>query len=216
MITLFVGTCDQYSVLWPNFTKCLEISGLDSLPTLMVGETIKHPSIPTATFNEPLPWGTRMSRALQGVDTQFVFFILEDYWMYMPHDNRWLVDRAEDMNRYRMNRLQLSISGGQKYESHDPSNKKYMKFSLNSQYKFSLQPALWRVDWLRHYLEGKNPWEFEVDNSTAHLGKETHTYIDPSINYPTYFNAVRAGWKKSKGLDQFIQQWGLDPVEGLK
>ena len=58
-------------------------------------------------------------------------------------------------------------------------------------------------------LHDYSPADFEVKNTDKYKGHVINTYIDASINFPVYFNAVRRGFKKSEGWESFRLQQGL-------
>jgi len=178
----------------------------------MVGETIKSKDFDTFTPGLNLSWGDRILQSLDIVETDYVFFILEDYYLCYHHPLEQMRQYLSDMDRMHMNRLQISMSSYQSYSVVE--NCKYWKFDKRSGYVFSMQPSIWKKEWIRQHMNPTfSPWEFEINNSQDITGKESHTYIDPSISSEVYFNAVRKGFKKSDGWTEFFQKEKLEDID---
>lgn len=206
-LTVLVATCDQYQPLWKNFTKCYKKYFPYNIDTLFVGETIAHPEYITYLPGKE-DWGKRVRESLAYVKTPYVLFLLDDYFLSFDYGLDRLCRYVRDMDSYGMNRLQISRSS---YQTYIGTNDQYLKFHPHSDYQFSLQPSIWRKDWvLENCPPNFTPWDFEVRNSAKHSGFDTSTFIDPSINHPVYFNAVRKGFVKSEGWDQFKLREGLE------
>ncbi len=210
-LTVLVGTCDKYSVLWKNFSKCYEKYFPYDVKTLFVGETIASSKydtyLPGKSEGRPI-WGKRIRDSLQFIQTDYLLFLLDDYFLHFDYTKDRLSQYVSDMDKYGMNRLQISRSSGQIYLG---TNDTYLKFHPQSDYQFSLQPSIWRKDWIKvNCPDDFSPWDFEIKNNAKYMGVDTRTYLDPSINFPVYFNAVRSGFIKSDGWEEFRTREGLE------
>ncbi len=206
-LTIFVGTCDAYDVLWDNFTTCLKKYWPYETEVIFAGETKEHPEYKTVTPGLDITWGKRMALALEEVKTDYIFFLLEDYFLSHQYPESSILTYIDDMTKMNMNKLQISRSSGQSYIG---TNDTYLQFTPHSGYTFSVQPSLWRTSWVKqNMLHDYSPADFEVKNTDKYKGHVINTYIDASINFPVYFNAVRRGFKKSEGWESFRLQQGL-------
>jgi len=99
------------------------------------------------------------------------------------------------------------VSGHQKYAAVDNLN--YDQIVPNSNYLISMQPSIWRKEFLLNVLKPEySPWDFELKGSRQIKNKETGIYIDRAV--PTvYFNAVRRGFIKTVGWEDFRKQQKL-------
>lgn len=206
-LAVLIGTCDLYSPLWKNFIKCYERYFPYKINTVFFGETLKVGSYNTYTPGN-LPWGYRLKNSLELIKEDYILLLLDDYFMSFDYGEERLNKYLEDMNKFSMNRLQISKSKHQIYTS---DNDYYLKLHNSSQYTFSLQPSIWKKEWIYfNCLDKYTPWDFELSNSQKHLNQDTLTYVDPEINFPVYFNAVRKGFVKSDGWQEFKHKENLE------
>jgi hypothetical protein len=204
-LTILVGTCDAYSQVWQNFEICLKKYWPYDTRVVMAGETKDGPFETVKCGKKP--WADRINETLQCIDTDYLFFLLDDYFLCYQYPLEKVEKYLKDMTTHNMNRLQISRSAYQTYRSH---NWDYLSLAPYSDYIFSLQPSLWRVNWVKDYLmPGFSPWDFELKNSRSIKGHPHGVFVDPSINFPVYFNAVRKGCVLSEGWDQFRDSEGL-------
>ena len=210
-LTVLVGSCDSYNSLWKPFQICFNRYWKFNTENIFVTEKMEVPNYTemkfrTVTSNKH-SWAGRMLDGLSECKTDFIFFILEDYFFDYSYDSEKMNIWLSDMNKYEMNRLQISPSGYQKYQKID--NIPYHQIHPSSNYLISMQPSIWRTIFLRDNLkDGYSPWDFEIKGSSLLLNKETKTFIDKSVGN-VYFNAVRRGMKKSEGWGVFMIKEGL-------
>jgi len=206
-LAVLVGTCDQYSTLWPNFIKCYEKYFPYNVPTIFAGETITVPKYETHLGGKEA-WGKRIKGAVTKIKEDYIFFILEDYYLFFDYGEEQIKQYIKDMDKYDMNRLQISRSD---FQSYIKTDSKYLKFHDNSEYSFSMQPSIWKRDWILETCDEEySPWDFECKTTKKYRGQDIKTYIDPHINFDVYFNAVRCGFHKSPGWEQFREKELLD------
>jgi len=210
-LTVLIGTSDGYSVLWDNFVTTFDKHWKIDCRKLFIGET-KEANYEGYEFyhGDKKQWGERVLGSLELVDTDYVFFVLEDYWFHhYIRPNDWFQWR-DDMHHYKADRLQVSPSGHQRYVD---LGTRVWKFDDNSDYKISMQPSFWRTEFLKEVLKKEySPWDFEVIGSSKLKGQDNNIFIDKTMP-SLYFNAVRKGLKKSPGVDEFIKSNELKPLE---
>lgn len=210
-LSVLIGTCDAYRSLWENFSICFDRYWKHRTRNIFVGETISLPSYADTKFEtilcgKDVPWGRRMREGIK-VSEEYIFFILDDYFFHYSYPAHQLNMYVEDMKLHKMNRLQISASGHQTYEKVD--NLKYDRIAPNSKYLISMQPSIWRKGFLLDTLNPRySPWEFEMSGTRSIRNKEMNTYIDSSVP-SVYFGAVRKGFTKTPGWDDFRQQQKL-------
>ena len=207
-LTVLIGTCDAYRSLWANFSVCFDRYWKHRTRNIFVGETISVPSYAGTTFETVLcgegrPWGQRMLEGIE-ISSDYIFFILDDYFFHYSYSAKQLSTYVEDMKLHKMNRLQISTSGHQKYVSLENIN--YDKIASNSNYLISMQPSIWSREFLLKVLvPDYSPWDFEMEGSRQLKHKEKNTYVDRSVPN-VYFNAVRRGFTKTVGWEDFRKQ----------
>lgn len=217
-VTLLVASCDKYKPLWDNFFTLIDRYWKIPCDKVFIGETVDPNK---ADFKVCLPgskeWGERVLEGLKLVETDYVLFLLEDYYLNYKYSDvqmiEWLyIMMYEDGTKEGWDRLQISPSGGQRYINHLG---KFKMLNPKSDYLISMQPSLWRVGFLKEVLEPQySPWDFEI-TGTNKLRKQRGVpkiFIDTSVP-DVYFNAVRRGMKRNKGLEDFLKQENLPDIQ---
>ena len=195
-ITVLVSTCDKYSVLWEDFEYFFKKNWHLKCDVILVSETINNKSFKTITPGSN-SWGLRNLKALEEVNTELVFWILDDYFLCDPFTIDNLKRYIEDFLKLGMDRLQISPKGFKKqvysfdFPNKDLSPKfSYKKIKSDSEYSISMQPSIWRKSYIMEVLKPEySPWQFEVEGSK--LNRSPNIYWDDSIKFHPYFNAVR-------------------------
>lgn len=91
-ITFVICSCDKYEDAWHPFFELLHIYGVDpTYPMVLNTETKQYTSphfnIRVVNTTEKVTWSKRMRNVLEQIDTEFVFLLLEDYFLKAPFDN---------------------------------------------------------------------------------------------------------------------------------
>lgn len=211
-LTTLVGSCDKYSGLWHVFQICFDKYWHIDTKNLVVTETKTVPNYTTTSFqtvnNESRVWGKRIKETVYQIDTPYTFFILEDYFLKFDLNEDKIIEWLKDMRRFNMNRLQISVSGHQKYI--EQPNVAYHQIAPYSSYLISMQPSIWNTQYLYNVLDNSySPWDFEIKGSRKLLKKEKRTFIDKRMPM-IYFNAVRKGLRPTDGLYEFLKSEGIN------
>ena len=208
-LSVLVATCDLYSKLWPNFLTCFNRYWEPPTDILFVGETLAVPNYPTYTPGLHIPWGTRILGALENC-AENVFFILEDYYLAEKLHIERIQGYLDAVEKHNMNRLQISpLDKGYNYQHYGEGVNGYRKILTTGNYVISCQPSIWKKQWIIETLDPSySPWDFEMCGSHKLANKETHTYI-AEVERHIYFNAVRRGFTKSEGWEEFREREGL-------
>lgn len=211
-LTVLIGSCDAYSSIWKPFQICFDRYWKFDTKNYIVTEKLEVPNYTNTELitikSEKSTWAKRMLDGISVANTEFIFFILEDYFFHYPYSYEKMSNWLMDMDKFEINRLQISPSEFQLYE--EIENTPYHKLKTKSNYLISMQPSLWRKSFLMNVLkEEYSPWDFELKGSSLLKNKEHGIFIDRDIPN-VYFNAIRKGFKKSKGWDEFIKKEGLE------
>lgn len=195
-ITVLISSCDSYSVLWDDFEVFFKKNWQLDCEVIVVSETIINNSFKTITPGSN-PWGSRNLDAIKNVKTELIFWLLDDYFLCEPFSKDNFTRYINDFLEQKMDRLQISPKGFKKQvysfekPNTDPTPKfKYKKIEKNSDYSISMQPSIWRKSYIMDVLKPEySPWEFEVEGSK--LNCSNNIFVDESIKFHPYFNAVR-------------------------
>jgi hypothetical protein len=208
-LSTVIGTCDSYSHLWKNFDILFKRYWKVDTDNYIVGETLPFPY---QDYKSILPgqesWGSRILTCLEQVETPYVFFILEDYYLTEQIDEITIQEHITLLEKYNADKIMLDVTGHGEYRLELLEDNLYM-FNLSSNYLNSVQPAIWRTDYLKTVLkEHYNPWQFELEGNTYTASISPKILIKPR-QVPIYFNYARVGGKISEGWETLFEKENL-------
>lgn len=209
-LTVLIGTCDKYEPLWENFTTCFNKYWQIDTRNIFVGETKPIPGFESVLPGLNLPWGQRM---LEGIKecSEYIFFLLDDYFLSDYWTEDLIKNYVKDIIKYNFNSLLISPSDFQTCLA--DLNSPYSNILDTSEYIISMQPTIWRKDYLQQVLLSHySPWDFELTGSYVLNTQKTQetwkAYKD--ISAPSrYFNAVRKGFIKNPRWEEFKEKENL-------
>ncbi|MBQ6570222.1 MAG: hypothetical protein IJL87_08185 [Clostridia bacterium] len=217
-VSILVNTCDLYEDAWNPFFRLLQIQWKDCPKKVYLNtETKKYtdPYFDVVTVNSSPgdKWGARLLKAIDKIDTEYVFFFLEDFFIQKPVNTDILetaiscLDNEKDVGAIRFV-PHVSASWCEK------GTETYGYFSfipLSWKARNTTMPSLWRKDYLKKITRAyESPWEFEtfgsvrsakmpyrvlVQNESAPIA----VYIDYQIKYG-YGISKRRWLKNNKEL----------------
>lgn len=212
-LTLLIGTCDSYSILWDNFVTLTNKYWKYECDKIFVTEK-KDTNYENYSYIQAgnLAWSDRMIYALNSINTEYVFFVLEDYYFTELLSKEEIDLHINFMKSVNANKVMLEYNCPHltliNYDL-DLSGRKICKLAPNSNYLTSLQPSIWKTSHLKSCMKNNwSPWEFEVEGSKELFGKENDTYIIVRDKKP-YWNAVRKGLRLSPGWEQIKEKENL-------
>lgn len=208
-ISTVIGTCDSYSYIWKNFDILFKRYWKSDTPNYVVGETLPFPY---EGYKNILPgqgkeWGERILTCLEQVKTPYVFFILEDYYLTEEINQSILQEHITLLEKYNADKIMLAEMHGA-YSLNLLEDGLY-SFNIYSNYLNSVQPAIWKTDYLKSVLrEYYSPWQFELEGNTF------TSSISPKIliklrQEPIYFNYARVGGRVSEGWEEVFRKENL-------
>jgi hypothetical protein len=209
-LTTVVGTCDSYLDLIPGFSILYERYFEPNIETLIVSET-ENLDISKYKFITPgkKQWGERIINALSETKTEYVFFVLDDYYLSQLLTTEYIEYLLKFMDNRKVNKIMLSpVPDFAKYEYLESINTMH-KMSPTSPWLTSVQPAIWRKSELLKFLKPEyTPWNFEVEGSKE-AKNNIENYFVAKLDNPIYFNMVRKGKQPSPGWEEFLKEQNL-------
>jgi hypothetical protein len=210
-ISVLIGTCDAYSSLWKYFDAMFSRNWKIESRNYLIGENI---GIYNSRYIDVLPgksfsWTERILSAANRVETPFIFFVLDDYLLTQEITSEIIHHHISNMIEHGINKVVMAPNSPY-YNLQNSDVKEYMRFSKNSSYLNTVQPAIWSTDFFIECMSiGKfNPWEFEVEGSK--LLSKTHHNICITCQDPIYYNAVRKGFNFNPDWLEFKLAHKLD------
>lgn len=210
-LTILIPSCDKYSGLWdPFFTllfknwPSLQSGGSNQdIPIFFISnkKAFKHPRVQNIQFPNEISWSDNMIMALAKVQTKYVLYLQEDYFLTEKINEKMLYAILQYTKKHNSSYTSL-VSMGQspKFQSIIKESPNLIEIADDSQYRTSLQAAIWEKDTFSWLLKpGESIFAFELDGSKrsegikklflAHVNNELGTSFDV-INY---INAVDRG-----------------------
>jgi hypothetical protein len=194
-ISIVVSGFDKYSKLWPGLVHGFKKYWPDCpWPKYFITNYMDAPpGFKTIKTAKEFSWGSKATRALLQIDTDIVFWLMEDCWLPGPVDTTSMVKFYDLMmanpiiDHIRM--VPPFLSDGTivpERECDRPSkyDPRLWHFKEAAEWRASIMAPFWRRESLLGYLrEGDSVWSFEDQASIFSIksAKEHLCVIDPYV-----------------------------------
>ena len=200
--SLLVATCDSYSFLWKNLNTLLS-RNLNFDKQIVSCETKAFPYDGySSVISGNKEWGSRVTEALKQISTEFVFFIFDDYYISKQFSIEHFEKIEKLLSSTEYNKYCMDCTGYNAYSLIPFADNLYIQHQ-SSQYLTTLQPSVWRVEYLKKILNPNyTPWDFEIFGTKQNSNYNNKIFMEL---YPEkfYFNVVRRGRMLSEGWESF-------------
>ncbi len=166
-ITLLVSSSDKYEDAWyPYFELIKRFWPEHPEKIALVTETKKYEdeelNVITYNYPESFTWSERLYRTLEQIETDFVFFSLEDFFLldYVKQDRidecvSWMQENPD------IAVFKLHASSDDKLKAIEKYKEFYMADNTVS-FRLETQSAIWNRKILMSYIDlSEDPWAFE-------------------------------------------------------
>jgi|GEM_PF-1408205 len=214
LLSVLIGSCDKYRHLWENFDILFKRYWQLKTKNIFVSETIKiqYKDYISVTPGANLQWTDIMLKGLNEIKTPYVCLILEDYYLTEPITSKFIREHIQMLEHHNADKILFDrLYPPGIYELKHLENNLYI-FNQHSDYLNSVQPAIWKTEYLKHLLESHscNPWQFEVD-----CNRYTQQ-LNPKIllnarDHSMYFNYTRSGGIIADGWQDVFAKEDLTP-----
>ncbi len=166
-ITLLVSSCDKYEDAWgPYFALIKKFWPEHPKNVCLITETKSFScegiNIKVYNYDKSLTWSERLYRTLEKIDTKYIVFSLEDFFLldYVKQDRidecyNWMEENPD----IAVCRLFSSNNSNLK------QTEKYKDFCIADNtigYRLETQVALWNRETLMSFIDlSEDPWQFE-------------------------------------------------------
>ena len=164
-------SCDKYSSAWYPFFELIkkywpQHPQLIILSTETKSYTHDGLNIQCSNTSPTTQWSDRLIQALSLIQTKYVVFSLEDFFLQAPVKHEIVIQCYEYMERNPMV-AQCRFKNCDNSEQISKLTNSVMPdfYSASSDviYRLDTQIALWKTDWLRDFVvTNENPWQFET------------------------------------------------------
>ena len=176
-ITILVNSCDKYEDAWHPFFECLwHFAGELPYPIVLNTEKKQYvtPRYPVQCVNQRFSlhptWSKRLLHVLEVVETPYVFFLLEDYFL-KDHFDR---ERLELVIAYMEEHSDVAlVDVGPHWAStpeeaasnlaEDGEMEDEFRERNKTSFNITCTPGVWRTEALRQILRShEDVWDFEI------------------------------------------------------
>lgn len=173
-LSIFVNTSDNFEDCWIPFftlfrrywpdcpypiilnteTKDFQFGGLSiQCAQVAVGETRR------------LSWSECLARSLDTIDTPYILYLQEDYFLENPVRTDLLETLLAELRAGRADVIRIKECGGAGPWT-PTGNPQLWEVSQTAKYRISLQAGLWRKATLRNHVRlHESPWQLEIFGS---------------------------------------------------
>lgn len=163
MCTVVVSSFDGFADCWAHFEYGLTKYWPDCPWTVVLLTGRARPEmrhLDVWPMGEDLGWAANLKNAIGRIESEYILYLQEDYWLSRPVDTARLVGWLELMHRRNWQYLRLNpCPPPERLLSDCPDVGECV---VDSKYRVSLQAAFWN----RHFLDdllyvGEDGWDFE-------------------------------------------------------
>ena len=167
--TILVCSCDTYEDTWMPFFKLLKKYWPNcNFPIVLNTETkqFKYEGLDIKTYslykNSKAAWGKRLIETLKLIDSKYVLFILDDFFLEDYVEDKKVSKCIEWMEKDN----NIAVFSFMPTPGQNIDNDKYEGFELrpkDGEYRFNCQAAIWRRERLIEFVRShESPWDWEL------------------------------------------------------
>jgi hypothetical protein len=166
-VTVLISSFDGYSDCWGPFCHGFTKYWPDCpYPILLMTNTKDHPHdrIATIKVEGGRDWSVRMINALDRIETPYVMYFQEDYWLNERVDTAKVEHYFDLMEKYGLNYIRLLSKPLP--DADFPHDSRLGILTQEASYRTSVQITLWRKEVLQELLRPQESvWDFEREGT---------------------------------------------------
>ena len=219
-VTVLVNSCDKYEDAWEPFFRLFHINW-ENCPYRVVLNTERKKyhcdfmDIESINYEQKGTWSQRLKSVLEKIDSEFILFFLEDFFLQTPV-NVGSFNMALDYMKNDSDIGYIGLKYNRSYTFKEESKKSSKENFINKDElvtcnRTNTMTALWRKEWLISLLRmHETPWEFEKYGSIRSKRSDKKVLIinnnicAPVFNYeidPEYGMGIWGGkWRINNHL----------------
>jgi hypothetical protein len=163
-LSVIILSCDKYSHLLEHFTRRFDRywEPGNKYPKFITTETVKF-DFPgyKSTVTDDSNWSNSLLKALEQVETPYVFLIVDDFFLVRTLSNEYInrgleILKENNFDKYVFHYPHVVFDG-----KLDPTSfgSNIYKVQQDAEYTMTLQPGIWNTKFIKECLkEGESPW----------------------------------------------------------
>nr|WP_305181931.1 hypothetical protein [uncultured Schaedlerella sp.] len=194
--TMLVNSYDGGEDLWEGFFCALKVQWPTfDLPVVLNTESkqFSYPGINIRSLHmyksgENVAWGRRLIETLKKIETEYVLFFLDDFWLDAPVD----VDFFEQCRVWMRNNPDVACLSFQRTRGQNIRDGRFERFEKRPQkgeYRMNCQAALWkRENLIKDIRPHESAWEWEIYGSirSQRYMENIYTLIEGGVKVFSY------------------------------
>lgn len=167
-LSIFVNTSDNFDDCWDPFFKLFKLYWPDCPYPIVLNTELKDYSCEGLNIrctkvslgeHKRLGWSECLIRALDSVDSEYIFYLQEDYFLEAPVKADLFKTLLIKIKEFNLATIRF-IEGVGPY--HKMTSELIMEVDKGAKWRLSLQAALWNKSVLRSLIRGhETPWQLE-------------------------------------------------------
>ena len=204
-LKILVMSCDKYEDCWAPYLECLHKFWEDCPYAAVLCTEHLESNLFSKTILCDGMWSKRVLTACDQLESEFVLFTLDDFWLSRPVNTKRfdacmkLMCEIEDVGV-----VYLDAQSSKTYSDYYG----FQDIPFGTPYRVSAGPAIWRVSFLKSILkEEESAWDFERIGSFREEGSRKHAVQTEDRIWARVctMGAIERGrWERS--LTDFVQQ----------
>jgi hypothetical protein len=169
-LTVFVNTSDSFEDCWEPFFKLFKLYWPDCPHPIVLNTETKdyhyqglHITCSKVSVGEKkrLGWSECLMRALDAIETPYILYLQEDYFLEAPVKADTLKSLLNEMVALKVGAVRLSGTDGVG-PFHEIGSTLIVEVDKGAKWRLSLQAALWKKSLLRALIrKHETPWQLE-------------------------------------------------------
>jgi hypothetical protein len=161
-LTLLISSCDKYAPCWIAFCHGLKKYWPDHPQKVcLITNHLVAPCGKSLRLGEDLGWAVNLIQALRLIETDFILYAQEDYWIKQSVPDPLIQDYLAHLEADRSDYIRLYPAPGPDHPWE--ADQRLGVMDASAKYRTSLQMALWRKTTLLDLLDpNESPWDFEI------------------------------------------------------
>lgn len=196
-LTIFINSSDGFEDCWDPFFKLFKKYWPNcNYPILLNTEikdysydglNIKATKVSSQDLSKKLTWSECLILALEQIETPFVLYMQEDYFL----DTEVNKSHIDDFIQLMLQKIDIAYIGLTNNGNYPPFkisevDNRLFEVSAKGKYRISTQAGIWRKEVIKSYLlPHENGWMFEIFG-TLRAHKRRELFL--TINREYYFN----------------------------
>ncbi len=171
-VTILVNSCDLYKDAWYPFFKLLDVHWPDCPYNIVLNTESKSFNtdfVNLSIFNSGnIPWSDRVLKVLDTIESEYILFFLEDFFLMSPvktdvlNSALSLLNENEDIGFISFN----PDIDSNAWKTKGTYGKYFTELKKVSIARINAVAGLWRKDFFVEMLKsGESPWEFELNGT---------------------------------------------------